>query len=156
MYKLHVTTWIDAPAAVCFDLARSIDAHLESAAGTGERVVAGPTSGLLGPGDEITWEGKHFGITQRLSSRITEFRPTSFFQDRMTRGAFRFLEHDHFFDPKDGGTVMTDVMSFRAPFGPLGWIAERVLLGPYLRRFLIDRGIALKAMAERRRLGSDL
>lgn len=72
----------------------------------------------------------------------------------MTKGAFRFLEHDHLFDPKDGGTVMTDVMSFRAPFGPIGWIAERVLLGPHLRRFLISRGVALKNLAERKRPGS--
>jgi hypothetical protein len=71
MYRLRVTTWIAAPPATCFDLARSIEAHLESAAGTGERVVGGRTSGLLGLGDEVTWKGRHFGINQRLSSRIT-------------------------------------------------------------------------------------
>jgi ligand-binding SRPBCC domain-containing protein len=149
MYRLRITTWINAPASTCFDLARSVDAHLKSAAGTGEKVVAGPSTGLLGLGDEITWEGKHFGMTQRLSTRITAFRFPAFFQDRMTKGAFRYFEHDHLFDPKDGGTTMTDVLSFRAPFGPVGWLVERLLLRPHLRRFLIARGIALKAMAER-------
>jgi ligand-binding SRPBCC domain-containing protein len=149
MYKVRVTTLIAAPPAVCFDIARSVDAHLASAAGTGERAVGGKTSGLLGPGDEVTWEGKHFGVTQRLSSRITQYQPPSFFQDRMTRGAFRSLEHDHFFEPQPGGTLMVDVLSFSAPLGPLGWVAERLFLGSHMRRFLVTRGVALKRLAER-------
>jgi ligand-binding SRPBCC domain-containing protein len=148
MHILRVTTWINAPAVACFDIARSVDAHIQSAAGTGERVVGGKMSGLLGLGDEVTWEGRHFGVRQRLSSRITEFRPPAFFQDRMIKGAFKFLEHDHFFEAKDGGTLMIDVMRFRAPLGPIGWLAERLLLAPHLRRFLIERGNALKALAE--------
>jgi ligand-binding SRPBCC domain-containing protein len=149
MYELRVTTSIAAPLSTCFDLARSVDAHVQSAAGTGERVVGGRLSGLLELGDEVTWEARHFGVTQRLSSKITQFQPYTFFQDRMTRGAFRFLEHDHLFEPQGNGTLMTDVLKFEAPLGPLGWIAERVLLAPHLRRFLIARGLALKAMAER-------
>ena len=149
MYTLRVTTFIAAPPAACFDLARSVDAHVASAAHTGERAVGGKTSGLLGAGDEVTWEGRHFGVTQRLSSRITQFRPPSYFQDRMTRGAFRSLEHDHLFELQPGGTLMVDVLSFTAPFGPLGWVAERLLLGRHLRRFLVRRGMALKELAER-------
>jgi ligand-binding SRPBCC domain-containing protein len=149
MYQLRVSTWIRAPIAICFDLARSVEAHVESAAGTGERVVGGRQAGLLEPGDELTWEGRHFGLTQRLSSRITAMRPPSFFQDRMTRGPFRSFEHDHLFEPQDDGTLMTDVITFQAPYGPFGWMLERVLLGPHLRRFLELRGAALKRMAER-------
>ena len=126
-----------------------MEAHLRSAANTGERIVGGRLSGLLELGDEVTWEGRHFGITQRLSSKITKFQPYTFFQDRMTRGAFRFFEHDHLFAPQGNGTVMTDVVKFQAPFGLLGWIAERAVLAPHLRRFLIARGLALKEMAER-------
>jgi ligand-binding SRPBCC domain-containing protein len=148
MYQLRVSTWIHAPQPTCFDLARSVDAHVESAARTGERVVAGRQSGLLELGDEVTWEGRHFGITQRLSSKITAFNPPSFFQDRMIKGAFRFLQHDHIFEPKDDGTLMIDLLVFQAPLGPIGWLLERLLLGPHLRRFLVARGAALKRMAE--------
>jgi ligand-binding SRPBCC domain-containing protein len=150
MYKLQTSTWISAPPAACFDLARSIDAHVQSAAKSGERVAGGKSTGLLELGDEVTWEGRHFGITQRMSSRITQLQPARFFQDRMTKGSFRFLVHDHLFEPKDGGTLMTDVLSFQAPLGCIGWLAERLLLAPHLRRFLIHRGNALKAMAEGR------
>lgn len=148
MYKLRVTTLIAATPAVCFDLARSVDAHLASASETGERAVAGKTSGLLGLGDEVTWEARHFGITQRLSSRITQFQRPSFFQDQMTKATFQSLVHDHLFEQQTGGTLMIDELSFAAPYGPLGWIAERLFLGSHLRRFLVKRGIALKQLAE--------
>jgi ligand-binding SRPBCC domain-containing protein len=79
------------------------------------------------------------------------FQPPGYFQDRMVRGAFRFLEHDHYFEPAEGGrTNMIDVLRFSAPFGPIGWLAERTFLGRHLRRFLEARGLALKAMAESR------
>ena len=150
MHSLSVTTWINAPPLRCFDLARCIEAHLESAKATGERVIAGPSSGLLEMGDEITFEAKHFGITQRLASRITAFNPPAFFQDRMVRGPFRFLEHDHFFNPAaGGGTDMIDVLRFAAPLGPLGWIAERILLARHLRLFLVQRGHTFKSLAEK-------
>jgi ligand-binding SRPBCC domain-containing protein len=112
-------------------------------------VVGVRQTGLLELGEEVTWEGGHLGVVQRLSSKITVLEPYSFFQDRMIQGAFRFFEHDHLFEPKDGGTTMTDLVRFRAPYGPLGWLAERLLLAGHLRRFLVARGIALKQMAER-------
>lgn len=67
----------------------------------------------------------------------------------MTKGAFRSLEHDHFFQPQPGGTLMVDVLSFAAPLGPLGWVAERLFLSRHLRRFLVARGMALKQLVER-------
>jgi ligand-binding SRPBCC domain-containing protein len=149
MYTLRVTTTIAAPIARCFDLARSIEAHIQSAGPSGEKAVAGRTSGLLVLGDEVTWEARHLGIRRRLAGRITAFEPPNYFQDRMIKGAFRFLEHDHYFEPgESGGTVMVDVLRFQAPWGPLGWVAERLFLAGHLRRFLRRRGLALKAMAQ--------
>ena len=142
MYELRVTTLIAAPLSTCFDLARSVDAHVQSAAGTGERVVGGRLSGLLELDDEVTWEARHFGVTQQLSSKITEFRPHTFFQDRMIRGAFRFLEHDHLFEPQGDGTLMTDVLNFHgAPR------AARLDRGTYPTR------ATLASVSDRARLG---
>jgi len=149
LYTIRVTTIIAAPALRCFDLARSVDAHIQSAGTSGEKAVAGRSSGLLELGDEVTWEARHLGVRQRLTSRITAFQPPGYFQDRMIRGAFKSLEHDHHFDQSDdGATIMHDVVRFDAPFGPLGWLAERLILAGHLRRFLRQRGLALKAMAE--------
>ena len=148
MYTLRVITVVRAPLERCFDLARSVDAHVHSAGRSGERAVDGRTSGLLGLGDRITFEGRHFGVRQRLTSRVTAFERPAFFQDRMERGAFSALEHDHLFTTEADQTVMTDVVRFVAPLGPLGWAAERLFVAGHLRRFLVERGTLLKRWAE--------
>ncbi len=139
---------INAPPATCFDLARSVDAHVDSAKTTGERAVGGVTTGLLNLGDEVTWRARHFGVIQDLTSRIVAFDRPHHFRDEMVRGPFRRLVHDDYFKPSLGGTSMVDVFDFTAPLGLLGSIADRVLLHAYLRRFLQNRAQSLKQLAE--------
>ena len=151
MHLIRVVTHIAAPAERCFDLARDIDAHLVSTTETGERVVAGRTSGLMEFGDTVTFEARHLGVRQRLTSRITAFDRPRYFRDRMVRDAFQSFEHDHFFETlPDGRTRMTDVLRFRVPFGVLGWPAGRWIVGPYLGQFLVRRAGVLKTLAERK------
>ncbi|HEX4609702.1 MAG TPA: SRPBCC family protein [Urbifossiella sp.] len=148
MAAIRIVTTIDAPAGVCFDLARDIDFHTRSMEGTGERAVAGRTTGLIGLGESVTWEARHLGVRQRLTAEVTAFDRPVYFRDVMTAGAFRSFAHDHRFEERDGRTVMTDDVTFRAPFGPLGWLVDRLVLAGYLRRMLEGRGQALKREAE--------
>ena len=132
-----------------FDLARSLALHSDSMSSTGERAVAGKTSGLFGPGDEVTWQARHFGVRQHLTSRMNGYERPRHFRDTMVRGAFRRFDHDHFFAALDAGTtVMRDVFDFDAPLGPLGWLANVLFLTRYMRRFLLIRNETLKAVAE--------
>ena len=73
MTTIELSTEIDAPPEISFDLSRDVDLHLRSLAHTGERAVAGKVSGLLDLGDEVTWQGRHFGVQLRHRSRITAF-----------------------------------------------------------------------------------
>ncbi len=150
--RLELEVIVHAPIERVFDLARDIDAHVASAVGTEERAVAGKTSGLLGLGDEVTWEARHFGVLQRLTSRITVFDRPHHFRDSMVRGAFRRFDHDHFFEEtttrEGAATRCRDVFDFAAPLGPLGALAERLFLERYMRRFLETRLRVLKELAE--------
>ncbi len=148
MPELKITTRIDAPRERVFDLARSIDAHQVSATGTKERAVAGVTSGLIGLNDEVTWEARHFGISQRLTIRVTELVRPSHFQDVMIAGAFKTLVHDHDFLEEAGGTLMTDCFKFASPFGILGKAVDALFLAGYMRRFIVRRNAVLKTLAE--------
>ncbi len=148
MPVIHLQTLIDAPRARVFDLARSIDAHQASAKGTGERALAGVTSGLLAQGEEVTWEARHLGVKQRLTSRMTKLTHPQHFQDVMVKGVFKHLCHDHTFEDRAGKTLMTDRFEFRAPLGILGTLAELVFLTSYMRRFLEQRNRTLQQMAE--------
>ena len=148
MATFRFVTVIAAPIPVCFDLARDIDFHTRSMAQTGERAVAGRTSGLIGLGESVTWQARHLGVCQRLTSRITAFDRPTHFRDEMTAGAFRSFAHDHRFEERDGGTVMTDEVVFRSPFGPLGRLVDYVFMTGYLRRLLAGRCLAIKQEAE--------
>ncbi len=148
MTALRLVTVIRAPVDVCFDLARSVDAHVASTARTREVAVAGVTSGLLTLGDEVTWEATHFGVRQRLRVRITAFDPPRGFTDEMVTGAFRRMRHVHTFEPTPEGTAMTDDFDFEAPLGPLGWLAEVLVLKRYMTGFLLRRNVVLKSAAE--------
>lgn len=148
MPVIVLRTRVGAPPSRCFDLARDVDLHQRSTAASRERAVAGVTSGLLGPGDEVTWEATHFGVRQRLSSRITEFDPPRRFVDEMVRGAFRRFRHEHQFLPAQGGTEMIDVFDYTSPLGPLGSLADLLFLRRYMTRLLRDRNAYLKREAE--------
>jgi len=148
MAVIRVETEISAPPAVCFDLKRSVDLHLTSTGDSGERAVAGVTSGLIGEGQEVTWSARHFGIRQLLTSRITVFDPPHRFRDSQVQGAFARFDHDHYFEPCNGGTTMIDVFDYSAPLGLFGRLAEWLVLNRYMRRLLVERALGVKAVAE--------
>jgi ligand-binding SRPBCC domain-containing protein len=148
METITVEILIDAPPERCFDAARDLDLHVRSFAHTNEVAVAGKTSGLIGLDEEVTWRGRHLGVTQHFTSRITAFDRPHYFQDAMQRGAFSSFVHDHYFTVVDARTKMTDVLVFSAPLGILGRIAEKLVLKRYLRRLLASRAIVIKEAAE--------
>lgn len=148
MPVIELVTDIAAPVERVFDLARSIDLHTDSTAGTGERAVSGVTSGLIGAAQEVTWRARHFGVWQSLTVRITAFERPTHFADAMLRGAFRRMEHHHWFESSASGTTMRDVFTFESPLGILGRIADFLFLRRYLRSFLIGRNRVIKAAAE--------
>lgn len=148
MIEIRVETLIPAAPSRVFDLARSVDLHIKSAAQTGERVVGGRLSGLLELGDEVVFEGRHFGLRFRLHAKITEFsRPVSF-ADEMVSGPFKSLRHVHHFEEAPPGCRMVDLIRLEAPLGPLGWIAERLLIRGHLTAFLKQRGEFLLRSAD--------
>ena len=135
------------PVERLFDLARSIDLHVDSQKQSGERAVAGVTSGLIGAGQEVTWRAKHFGIPLTMTSRITSFEYPRSFTDEQVKGPFKAFRHVHEFEPTPAGSIMTDLVEFTAPLGVLGRAVERLFLARYLERLISDRGRFLAGRA---------
>lgn len=148
MPQLELSTTVAASVERCFDLSCDIDVHAGSMAASRERAVAGVTSGLIGFGEEVTWEARHFGLRWRVTSRITEFDRPRRFIDEMQRGPFTSFRHEHRFDHYGDTTTMVDVVEYSLPFGPLGVVAEKVIVGRYLRHLLETRNRYVKQMAE--------
>lgn len=147
MIHLRLTTDIGAPPEICFDLVLNVD--VERSLGRGMEAVGGVHTGPLHLGDTVTWRARHFWLYWRMTSRIIEEDRPRLFCDEMQRGPFASWHHCHEFHGMPGGTRMIDEVRFTAPFGPLGWVVERLVLGPYLRNLLEGRNRELKMLAER-------
>lgn len=147
--KIIITTSINAPIQIVFDCARSIDIHQLSTAKTNEKAIAGRTSGLCELGDEVTWRAKHFGIYQTLSSKITKLKAPFYFQDCMVKGAFSFIKHNHFFEKKNGITLMKDEFIYGVPYGIIGRIFNQIILKSYMHTLLTSRNAVIKEVAEK-------
>jgi ligand-binding SRPBCC domain-containing protein len=67
----------------------------------------------------------------------------------MIEGAFKFMQHDHFFTAiSESQTEMRDRITFAAPLSVLGNIAEQLFLKRYMDRFLRQRNEIVKQVAE--------
>jgi|TARA_B110000116_G_C16478764_1_gene421503 ligand-binding SRPBCC domain-containing protein len=148
MPVIEIETRINATVQIVFDLSRSIDLHVESTAETKEEAVAGCTSGLIGLGEDVTWEATHFGVRQRLTTEITQFDAPHHFRDSMVAGAFQRFDHDHHFTCDDGGVLMKDTFDYTSPLGLLGRLADIMFLKCYMTRLLKIRNQLIKSVAE--------
>lgn len=148
MPLIELQTEIKASKKIVFDLSRSIDLHTISTKHTNERAVAGKMNGLLELNESVTWKARHFGLYQKLSSKITEFEYPNYFVDEMVSGAFKRFRHEHYFREQNGLTLMTDLFDYKAPLGPLGKLADYLFLKRYMTDLLSLRNLTIKEFAE--------
>ncbi|WP_178988401.1 SRPBCC family protein [Winogradskyella schleiferi] len=148
MPKIVIKTLIKADIKTCFDLARNIDFHQASLIHSKEKAIAGKTSGLIGLNETVTWEATHFGIKQKLTSKITEFESPTYFVDEMVSGAFKSFKHEHIFKNQNDQTLMVDIFHFQSPFGILGRFVNFLFLERYMKKLLTVRNDYLRLKAE--------
>ncbi len=148
MPSIRIVTHIYAPIERVFDLSRSIDLHISSTSKSQEKAIAGRTTGLIELGESVTWEAKHLGVRQRLTTTITAFSRPNTFTDEMTKGIFKSMIHRHDFQSVANGILMTDAFIFESPFGFVGRLFNRVYLTNYMKRFLIERNEMIREVAE--------
>jgi ligand-binding SRPBCC domain-containing protein len=148
MATINLETKIHAPAKTCFDLARSADAHVNSMQDSKEKVVAGRSTGLFELNDVVTWEANHLGIRQHLTVKITKMEPYVMFEDVMVKGAFKKMQHQHYFEQQGDYTIMRDVFAYEVPGWVFGRMFDALVLKSYMARLLTTRNESLKRSAE--------
>lgn len=152
MSSFRLKTIIVASAEECFDLSLSVDAHTASMGDSGERAIAGVTSGVMKLGDSVTWQARHFGIGFRMTSAIVDYDRPRRFVDEQQHGPFGHWWHEHTFTALDSDhTVMVDAVTFNSPLGVLGVAADRLVLNRYMPHLIRERNRWLKASLETQR-----
>jgi ligand-binding SRPBCC domain-containing protein len=146
---ISMETRINAPVEKVFDMARNVQVHCQSAAWTQERVVEVGKAAALEKGDSVTFEAVHLGRKRKLTSRISSMDAPNSFTDKMVKGPFKSLSHQHNFQSMpDGSTLMFDILEYTAPGGIFAPIVDKVVLEKYMREFVAKRNRSFKAIVE--------
>jgi ligand-binding SRPBCC domain-containing protein len=73
------------------------------------------------------------GVPVRWNTLIQAWDPPHRFVDVQVKGPYRLWHHTHEFAAVDGGTLMRDTVRYDIGFGPLGLLADRVLVAKDLK-----------------------
>ena len=74
----------------------------------------------IAKGTRIPYRLSLHGIPLGWTTEIRQWLPPFRFVDVQLRGPYRLWHHTHRLEPKDGGTLMTDVVRYRLPLGIIG------------------------------------
>ena len=148
MDSFTINTIIKNKCEVVFDLSRSVDLHLIRTSKTNEKAVAGKTSGLINLNETVTWQANHLFKIRYFTSQITGLNYPFSFTDQMIKGDLQSFSHKHIFEKNAEGTLMTDVIYLKAPYGLLGKIVMKLFLKNYFKKLLIERNNIIKQFAE--------
>lgn len=73
------------------------------------------------------------GIPMSWTTEITQVNEPHFFIDEQRQGPYKMWHHQHHFEEKDGGVLMTDIIHYWPPMGILGNLANTVLIKKQLK-----------------------
>ncbi len=140
---------IEAAADVCFNLARKAKDPTRTTTKTISKAAGNKKKELLEEGDLMIWETEKFGFNQRVSAEVTYLDEPFKIVSMMVNGAlFHSFTHIREFIEISDGTMMICTFEYRAPFGPIGIIANKLFLEKQIREFIASRANALKVLAE--------
>ncbi|MDE0899708.1 MAG: SRPBCC family protein [Longimicrobiales bacterium] len=88
----------------------------------------------------LRWQA--FPMTWR--SRISDYEPDSMFSDEMLSGPYRRWYHRHYFENVESGVLMTDLIEYELPLGPLGELTHSLVVRSQLKGIFEFRRLAIE------------
>ena len=83
------------------------------------------------------------GIKMNWLTEITQVKEPYYFVDEQRAGPYALWHHEHRLSPTDRGVLMTDLVTYRPPGGPLGDLARRMFIRKQLEGIFRYREEAL-------------
>jgi ligand-binding SRPBCC domain-containing protein len=113
-----------------------------------EDIVAGCTSGLIGPNQHTLMEAKVAGIRISTEMKLTHYAPPFYFSYEIVNSVFESVVHEYYFYDLKEETVMVDNFYFETRFGILGEILNFLFLKRFLVKAIQQRDEILREYAE--------
>jgi ligand-binding SRPBCC domain-containing protein len=95
------------------------------------RLVEGPE--VLERGSRIVFQGRRWGLSQRVVSEVTAFELNAQIIDAQREGPFRQWVHTHRFETVPEGTRVIDQIDYEPPSGILGLVVTAAFIERDLR-----------------------
>ncbi len=84
------------------------------------------------------------GIKMNWVTEITQVKDKDYFIDEQRSGPYSTWHHQHKIEPVEGGVLMTDIVSYKPPFGFLGKVANSLFIRKQLKEIFDYRKKALE------------
>ncbi len=97
-------------------------------------------------GTLIDYRLRMFGLPLSWRTEIESFDQPTRFSDRQLWGPYKRWHHTHEFREADGGTWMTDRVEYQLFLGPIGWLANAVMVRRMLERIFDYRFHAVERL----------
>jgi hypothetical protein len=142
-YELRTRTLVDAPIEETF-------AFFSEAANLGLITPAAMKFSIEGEvppmaqGATIDYRVRIGPLPIQWRTRITTWEPGRRFVDLQEAGPYRLWWHEHTFQAEGQRTVMEDRVYYAPPLGILGRLANRLFIGPTLKKIFQYRGDVIR------------
>lgn len=73
-------------------------------------------------------------IPLRWVTEITHVQDRKFFVDEQRIGPYNIWHHEHHFEEKDGGVLMTDILHYDVGKSVFGWLASKIFVDRKVRK----------------------
>jgi ligand-binding SRPBCC domain-containing protein len=93
------------------------------------RILSNTGGGGMYAGQIITYKvSPLLGLPLFWMTEITHLQPGEYFIDEQRVGPYAIWHHEHRFREVEGGVEMTDIVTYKLPFGILGTLAHAVFV----------------------------
>lgn len=86
------------------------------------------------------------GIKTNWMTEITHVKDQEYFVDEQRFGPYALWHHEHHFKEIKGGVQMTDIVNYAIPYGVIGRLSHKLLVGKEIKKVFDYRAKAINEM----------
>jgi len=148
MAKIHVTTFIKAPAKRVYDLSRSVNLFQIYSSTTFQKFLEGASTGLINENDTVVYQAKHFNKSRILTLKIISLNIPDQITIQLLMKGFKNFQHNLYFKSIRNGSFLIDVIEYETSFGLTGKLLDKIFIKNHISKLLLHRNEIIKQYAE--------
>jgi ligand-binding SRPBCC domain-containing protein len=148
MPKIHLTSFIQAPAERVFNLSRHLAIRKLALQKGREQILSSSSDSLVQKGETITLRARHLGRTREITARIVDISQPDWFTEEQVKGDLKSYRHECHFKPAENGTILIDMLEYEGPRDLLGSIISAFFLRSYFESMLRKKNDLVRQYAE--------